>query len=164
MENEMKTIDRRGSAILAAAFAATLIAAPAAQAQGLNSQQAIDSIVQSDVREEETDAAADADKVIAAIEKSGENISAVRKVTVLDRMDIVFLPDATAVEGGPPDAIGAKLAEHEEEIDSMRAEMRGNAMLFHALDSRNILVEDVLAIEFDDNRGIVIYAAAEPPA
>ena len=145
-------------------FAVALLASlsVAAHAQGINAQESIDQIVQSDVHEEEAEAAADADKVIAAIEKSRANTSAVRKVTVLDRLDIVYLPDASAAEGGPPDDIDEKLTEHESEIEAMRAEMRGNAMLFHALDSRNILIEDVLAIDFDDQRGATVYAAAKP--
>ena len=34
-------------------------------------------------------------------------------------------------------------------------------MLFHAIDSRQILPRDVLAVEFDGN-AVVIYAAAKP--
>jgi hypothetical protein len=162
MEQPMSRIGaRRAGLITTAALFASL--SVAAHAQGINAQESIDQIVQSDVHEEEAEAAADADKVIAAIEKSRANASAVRKVTVLDRLDIVYLPDASVAEGGPPDAIDRKLTEHENEIEAMRAEMRGNAMLFHALDSRNILIEDVLALDFDDERGVVIYTAAKPP-
>jgi hypothetical protein len=35
-------------------------------------------------------------------------------------------------------------------------------MLHHAIDSRGILVQDVLAIEFDGDGGAVIHAAAKP--
>lgn len=146
---------------LAASLAAGLTTFPAA-AQGLDAPEAIDSIVQSDVHEEEARAGADAAKVIAAIEKAGQSASDVRKVTVLDRLDIVFLADAVATEGGPPPEIAEKLAEHGEDIETLRRELSGNAMLFHAIDSRNILPQDVLGIEFDDDRGAVIYAAARP--
>ena len=37
-------------------------------------------------------------------------------------------------------------------------------MLFHAIDSRQILPRDVLAVEFDDTNGVVIFAAAQKPA
>lgn len=148
---------------LAASLAAGLTTFPAA-AQGLDAPEAIDSIVQSDVHEEEARAGADAAKVIAAIEKAGQSASDVRKVTVLDRLDIVFLADAVATEGGPPPEIAEKLAEHGEDIETLRRELSGNAMLFHAIDSRNILPQDVLGIEFDDDRGAVIYAAARPAA
>ncbi len=145
----------------AAALAAGLMAVPAA-AQGLDAPEAIDSIVQSDVHEEEAAAGADTGKVIAAIEKAGQASSDVRKVTVLDRLDIVFLADAAATAGGPPPEIAEKLVEHGDAVEALRRELTGNAMLFHAIDSRNILIQDVLAIEFDDERGAVIYAAGRP--
>ena len=44
----------------------------------------------------------------------------------------------------------------------LRKEIEGNAMLFHAVDSRQILPQDILAVEFDDANGIVIFAAAKP--
>lgn len=143
-------------------FLAAGLMAPPAVAQGLDAPEAIDSIVQSDVREEESQAEADTGKIIAAIERSAENASTVRKVTKLDRLDIVFLPDAAPTEGGPPADITRKLEEYDRDIAGLRQELTGNAMLFHAIDSRSILVQDVLAIEFDDDGGAVIYAAAKP--
>ena len=93
---------------LAAALAAGLMVVPAA-AQGLDAPEAIDSIVQSAMHEEA--AGADTARVIAAIEKAGQVSSDVRKVTVLDRLDILFLADATVDEGGPPPEIAEKLVE-----------------------------------------------------
>lgn len=136
--------------------------AATAMAQGLDAPDAIDSIVQSDVHEEEARAGADTGRIIAAIERSGENASAIRKVTKLERLDIVFLTDATPAEGGPPAEISDKLVEHGADIDELRRELTGNAMLFHAVDSRSILIQDVLAIEFDEDGGAIIYAAARP--
>ena len=134
----------------------------AAWTQGLDAEGAVDAIVGSEVHEEETRATADADKVIAAIDKTAENTSAVRKVTQLDRVDIVFLSDAAQTEGGPPPEIERKLEENEEAIETLRQEIEGNAMLYHALNSRQILMRDILALEFDDANGVTIYAAAKP--
>lgn len=147
-----------------AAIAAILAAAPVhpLSAQGLESEQAIETIIGTEVAEEESQAAADASKVIAAIEKTGEAISKVRKTSTLDKVDIVFLADAVAAEGGPPPEIEAKVEEHKEEIAELRQELEGNAMLYHAIDSRQILLRDILAVEFDDENGVVIYAAAKP--
>ncbi len=119
---------------------------------GLDNDQAIDTIVGTEVGEEQSRAAADAGKVIAAIEKTQDSISKIRKTSTLDKVDIVFLEDAAATEGGPPPEIEAKVKEHEAEIAELRKELEGNAMLFHAIDSREVLVRDVLAIEFDDAR------------
>jgi hypothetical protein len=134
---------------------------PALHAQGLQSPDAIDKIIGSEVQEEKQEAAADTDRVIKAIETTAENISTVRKTSVLDKVDIVFLIDSAAAEGGPPPAIAEKLEEHKAEIAQLRQELEGNAMLFHAINSRQILPRDVLAVEFE-NRDVVIYVAAKP--
>lgn len=136
--------------------------APQAWAKGLESKDTVDKIVGSEVKEEEAHAAADAGKVIAAIGKTRDNIDTVRKTSRLDTIDIVFLADATVTEGGPPPEIKAKVKEHEKDIAELRKEIEGNAMLFHAIDSRQILTRDVLAIEFDSPNSVVIYAAAKP--
>src|SRR5690606_1136929 len=113
--------------------------------------------------EEETQAAEDAQRLIAAIDRTAENTAIVRKTSNLAKVDIVFLPDAARTEGGPPPEIVAKIKEREKEIAELRKEIEGNAMLFHAIDSRQILPQDVLAVEFDGSNGVVIYAAAARP-
>lgn len=121
-----------------------------------------EAIIGSEVGEEEATAAAEPQRVIAAIEKTPANISTVRKTISLDKVEIVYLSDAAATEGGPPSEIAGKIEEHKDEIARLREEIEGNAMLYHALDSRQLLVRDVLAIEFDEAK-VVIYAAAKPP-
>ena len=125
-------------------------------------QEALETIIGTEVQEKELEAAADPGRVIAAIEKTSESISLVRKASNLDRVDIVFLADSVQAEGGPPPEIAGKLKEHEAEITELRKEIKGNAMLYHAVDSRQILMRDVLAVEFDDSNGVVIFAAAKP--
>lgn len=149
-------------AIAVVAFIAAFAPHAALNAQGLESKEAVDKIIGSDVKEEESRAATDAGKVIAAIEKTRENISTVRKTSKLDKVDIVFLSDAAISEGGPPPEIEAKVKEHEAEVVELRQEIEGNAMLYHAIDSRQVLIRDVLAVDFDGSNGIVIYAAAKP--
>ncbi|TIQ37264.1 MAG: hypothetical protein E5X61_19680 [Mesorhizobium sp.] len=136
-------------------------AAPGLHAQGLQNPETIDRIIGSEVQEEQVEAAADMDRVIKAIEMTADNISTVRKATALDKIDIVFLTNAAASEGGPPAAISAKLEEHKEEIVQLRQELEANAMLYRAIDSRRIPVRDILAVEFVD-RDVVIYAATKP--
>ncbi|MCV0395126.1 MAG: hypothetical protein K5872_02850 [Rhizobiaceae bacterium] len=153
--------------IHALAASAFLVAASAQTfplgAQGLDDPQAIDKIIGTTVEEEETEAEAVPERVIAAIEKTPENISTVRMTTSLDKVDIVFLPDAAQLQGGPPAEIEKKLEERSDDIQRLRQELEGNAMLYHAIDSRQILIRDILAVEFDeDRRNVVIYAAAKP--
>jgi len=154
-------MERTRAQILSSALTLLALLNPdIASAQGLESSETIEAIVGTPVREEEAEAEADAGKVMAAIDNTADNISIVRKTTVLERLDIVFLADAAMIEGGPPDAIQAKLAEHEDEITQLREEIEGNAMLFHAIDSRQVLMRNILAVEFKDNTA-VIYAAAK---
>jgi hypothetical protein len=148
--------------LAAAAFIAAFAPHTELSAQGLESKDAVEKIIGSKVEEEETRAKADAGKVIAAIEKTHENISTVRKTSKLDKVDIVFLSDAAVTEGGPPPEIDAKVKEHEAEVIQLRQEIEGNAMLYHAIDSRQVLIRDILAVDFDDDNRIVIYAAAKP--
>lgn len=139
------------------------LGASGASAQGLQNPEAIETIIGTEVREGETAAEADSGKVIEAIEATVENTSAVRKLTNLDRLEIVYLPDAAPAEGGPPRAIAEKIEERKDEIAGLRKEIEGNAMLYHAIDSRQVLIRDVLGIAFDDGNGVTIYAAAKPP-
>lgn len=159
------TIDRKWlGALFAGAFLAASAPGAALMAQGLDAEGAIETIIGSEVQEEEAEAAADPATVIAAIENTPAAISAVRMTTNLDTVDIVFLSDATLAEGGPPAEIEATIQEHLAEITELRRELEGNAMLFHAINSRSVLMRDVLAVEFNDENGVVIYAAAQPPA
>ena len=159
----IKVFSARWRHALAMAGFFIVLASPAfVNAQGLESKEAVDKIIGSDVKEEESRAATDAGKVIAAIEKTRENISTVRKTSKLDKVDIVFLSDAAITEGGPPPEIEAKVKEHEAEVVELRQEIEGNAMLYHAIDSRQVLIRDVLAVDFDGSNGIIIYAAAKP--
>ena len=140
-----------------------LAAAQPAWVQGLASDQAIDTIIGSDVDEQETGSIAATGDVIAAIDKTPETTARIRKASALDTVDIVFLSDAVATEGGPPPEIEAKIDEHKAEIAELRKELEGNAMLFHAVDSRNVLMRDIIAVEFNDDRHVTIYATAKPP-
>lgn len=159
---EIGSFSIHGLASITALAIAVATSDAGVQAQGLDSQKAIETIIGSEVGEEEGVAEADSDKIIAAIEKTLENTSAVRMVTHLDRIDIVFVSDAAVTEGGPPPEIEAKIEEHEDEIANLRQELEGNAMLYHAINSRQILVRDVLAIEFDEQNQATVYAAAKP--
>ena len=154
---------REPNRLIAMAAMATMVvlAAPVPNlAQGLNSQETIDSIVGSEVKEEEKGVRADEAEIIAAIEKTAEQTEKVRKTSNLDKVNIVFLADAA--EKTLPAAIAAKAEAHKNEITALRDELQGNAMLYHAINSRSVLLRDVLAVQFDDKHGVVIYAMAKP--
>lgn len=168
MERAMTTITEPDNkwprAFAAVALLALALQGQAVFAQGTASETAVDKIIGTEVQEEEARAEAEPEKVIAAIEKTAESTETVRKVSKLDKVDIVFLSDSAKTEGGPPPEIAAQIERHKDEIAQLREELQGNAMLYHAIDSRQLLVDDVLAVTFDDADGVVIYAAAKPPA
>ena len=148
-------------AIAATAFLAVSLPHAALKAQGLESPETVNRIIGSEVKQEEAKANAEAGNVNTAIERTRENIGTVRKTSKLDKVDIVFLTDAARSEGGPPPVIESKVKQHQDDIAELRKEIEANALLFNAIESRRLLAEDVLAVEFDDPGKIVIYAAAK---
>jgi hypothetical protein len=147
--------------IAALACLALISATPPNFAQGLDSEQAIDTIIGSEVEEQQSSAGEEARKVVAAIEKTQDAIATVRKISNVGKLEIVYLPDAA--QGSAPPAIREAIARHEADIDELRREIEGNAMLFHAIDSRSLLIRDVLAVDVAANDAVVIYAAAQKP-
>lgn len=145
--------------------AIAFLAAPHATvaAQPLESGRPASTIVDSVIRQEEALSGTEAGKVLSAIDRTRDNISTVRKTTKLDTVDIVFLTDAARSEGGPPPVIENKVKQHRDDVAELRLEIEANALLFNVIDSRRVLAEDVLAVEFDDPARIVIYAAGKPP-
>lgn len=125
-------------------------------AQGLADPEAVDTIIGSDVKIAES-ATEKAEAVIAALDNTSRNIGEVRKRFMLDRIEIVLLPDA-ADESSP---VGQKVEEHREEIAELRQAIEGNPMFYHAADSHSIRIGDIVALEFDDANGVTIYAAGE---
>lgn len=158
-------LDTRWLQMMAAsAFLLASLPAMHLHAQGLESQRAIETIIGSTVEQEEVAIADDAGRVIAAIEKSDENAAIVRRITNLDKVDIVFLSDATVTEGGLPQEIDDKIKANADAVTRLRQELEGNAMLYHAINSHRVLIRDVLGLEFDEGRTAVVFAAAKPPA
>src|SRR5262245_7677820 len=108
-ERAMANAPRLGRCVPAVAAVIVLAAPQAAfSAQPLANDKPASIIVDSNIRQEETSAKAETGKVITAIDRTRENIGAVRKTTKLDTVDIVFLTDAARSEGGPPAAIENK--------------------------------------------------------
>ncbi|MET3791264.1 hypothetical protein [Aquamicrobium terrae] len=124
-------------------------------AQGLDAEGALDTIIGSDVNTKEEPVAAEEGRIVAAIEQTPKNISEVRRRFTIDRVDIVFLPDF----GDGDSTVQAKLAEFDGQIVEMRKEIEGSAIFFHALNSRSVLLRDVVALEFDDANGVTIFVA-----
>lgn len=127
-------------------------------AQGLSAQEAIESIIGSQVQVEEQ-AGSSTEDVLHAIENAAETAMEARAVFRLDTVTIVFVPEADQ-EGSQ---IAEAVAENRSSIRSLRQAVQGNAMLFHSLDSQSILLDDVLGIDFATRGEAKIYVAGDDP-
>lgn len=147
-------------ALAGLAFLAALAPQMPLLAQGLDSSKAISTIIGSDVKTEKESAAADRDRLIAAIDKTPDAVSAVHKSFNLDKVEIVFLPDFPGDDG----ALKTKYEEHSVDIRELREAIEGNAMFFHAVDSRSVMLSSIVAVSFDGESSARIYAMGEPPS
>ncbi|MCO5156709.1 MAG: hypothetical protein M9945_08145 [Aquamicrobium sp.] len=159
--NAIRTPEKPGflHLVLLAALAVAVAPGSPLMAQGLNTEGTIDAIVGSDVNTNEEAVADDEDRIVAAIEKTPQNTGEVRRRFSIDRVDIVFLPDF----GDEETAVEAKAAEFESQITELRNEIQGSAIFYHALDSRSVLLNDVIALEFGDDNGVTIFVAGHEP-
>lgn len=149
--------------LIAAAGAFLLSASPLPlQAQGLDAEGAIDTIVGSEITTGEEEAGADEDRIIAAIENTPATIAEVRKKFSLDAVEIVFLPDV-GPDRGEDGAVDAKVEEFGPRIAELREAIEGSAMFYHAINSNRILLRDIVALEFDDDNGVTIFVAGTQP-
>ncbi|WP_051469281.1 hypothetical protein [Chelativorans sp. J32] len=126
-------------------------------AQGLQSQESIDAIVGSDVKTEETTKNAQVERILAAIEMTQDSAERVRKAFTVNALEIVFLPDLGKGSG----AIEKAIEEHEEDIEALRDSIEGSAMFYHAIDSREILLQDVVAVEFSSDDSATIFVTGD---
>lgn len=139
-------------------FALALAAAPGMPlAQGLDAEGTIETIVGSDVTTGEEAVAADEERIVSAIADTAANVAEVRKRFSIDRVEIIFLPDF----GEEETAAEAAFAEREAEIAALREAIQGSAIFYHAIDSRSVLLTDVVALEFDDDNGVTIFVAGQ---
>lgn len=129
-------------------------------AQGLDAAGTIDTIVGSEVVTGEEKAAADESRIIAAVENSAKAAEDVRRKFSLDRVEIVYIPDLGDEETG----VEAKMEEYSAQLTDLRESIQGSAMFYHAVDSRQIMLNDIIALEFDDQNGVTIFVSGEKPA
>lgn len=145
-------------AIAALAFILASLPQVPLLAQGLDDEEAIETIVGSEVGTEEQKAEAEADRVIAAIANAHDTAQEVRKAFSLDELKIVFLPDL----GSTPE-IDDAIASNQTTIKALRQAIEGSAMFYHAVDSRSINLSDIVALEFGEDNTATIFVAGEDP-
>lgn len=139
--------------LAAVAFLLTPLGGLPLLAQGLESEEAIDAIVGSDVKTQEADEGDKTDRVIVAVENSLDSAESVRKAFSLDTLEIIFLPEKTANSGPVAEAV----EENEEAIETLRQSIEGSAMFYHAIDSRSILLRNIIAVEFAEDNSVTVF-------
>jgi hypothetical protein len=142
------------------AFLAFLSAAAPAMplmAQGLQSEDAIDTIIDAPVGTEEKTAREERQRIAAAIDRSSENAAEIRKRFAVDEVEIVFVPDLSGKQ------LGQKIKDNDEAIKEVQTAIEGSAIFFHAIDSHQVLLRDVVAVEFGGDDRITIFAAGKDP-
>lgn len=130
----------------------------AAVAQGLDAEGAIDTIIGSEVTTGEEQASDDETRIIAAVERTAENATEVRKKFSLDGLEIIFLADL-----GKDSDVDAAIEEYQPRIVELREAIEGSAMFYHAVNSQRILLRDIVALEFDDSNGVTIFVSGSKP-
>lgn len=148
--------------LYAALASAMLLVAPpnmAIMAQGLDAEGAIDAIVGSDVTTGQDETAQAQERLVAAIENTSESTAEVRRKFSLDQVEIIFLPDL----GHGETEVDEALDEYSDQIAELRQAIEGSAMFYHAIDSRRVLLRNVVALEFD-NDDVVVFVQGEQPA
>jgi hypothetical protein len=158
----MSTIDRNDTRIVHAAFALALLmsaAAPVAtlHAQGLDAEGAVEAIVGSDVNTGEAAVADEGERILAAIGNASAAAEAVRKSFNLDELSIVLLTDLD--EPGNP--VAAAIEENRESIDTLRMEIESSAIFYHAINSNDVLLQNVIALEFDGEDAVVFAVGGQ---
>lgn len=146
-----------GLALLAFLFAAS--PAMPLMAQGLDEEGAIETIIDAPVGTEEKTVEEEETRIAAAIDRSRENAAEIRKRFAIEEVEIVFVPDLS----GRKPALQQKIKDNEEAIKEVQTAIEGSAIFFHAIDSRQVLLRDVVAVEFGDKDRITIFAAGKAP-
>jgi len=144
--------------VAALAFFMALVPQVPLLAQGLDREDAIETIVGSEVDTKEENAASESKRVLAAISNAHNAAEEVRKAFNLNELQIVFLPDL-----GGESEFDEAIAKNETEIEALRQAIEGSAMFYHAVASRSIDLNRIVGLEFGENDTATIFVEGEDP-
>lgn len=134
---------------------AILDGAAHSQTPGVWSQETVDTIIDAEVTDGEIDARHKMGDIIRAIEASDEAASTVRKTSSLDIIDIAFLTDLAGPGANFPKRLSECLDTYSAEIETLRHELEGNALLYRAIESHRVLMRDVLAVRIENGHALI---------
>jgi len=119
-------------------------------AQGLESEGAIDAIIGSEVKTDEVTKDGDIDRVVKAVANSRQSAELARKAYNIDSLEIVFVPEVD-------ENLAKVIEENEADITLLRESIEGSAIFYHAIDSRSIMLTNIIAAEFDEGNEVIIF-------
>ena len=128
-------------------------------AQGLDSEGAIETIIDADVGTAEKTVGEEQERVVAAIEGTRENAAEIRKRFNIGAVEIVFMPELSEGQS----ALGDTIEENREAIGELQTAIESSAIFFHAINSHQVLLRDVIAVEIGEDDKITIFAAGKNP-
>ncbi|GGA58494.1 hypothetical protein GCM10011385_10170 [Nitratireductor aestuarii] len=146
----LSAIGRQIVPVIAVALIAMSLGRFPVVAQGLESEGAIDAIIGSDVKTDEVSKEGDIDRVAKAIANSRKSAEFARKAYNIDSLEIVFVPEVD-------ENLAKVLEENEADITLLRESIEGSAIFYHAIDSRSIMLTNIIAAEFDEGNEVVIF-------
>lgn len=139
-----------------AGFLAVAICAPGTvAAQGLDAEGARETIIDAPVATEEKPVAEENERIADAIGRTAESAAEVRKRFNIGKLDIVFV-EGLADQDSP---LAQAIETHAASIEALRKEIEGSAIFYHAIDSKQVLLRDVVAVEFGDGDSVTIFVA-----
>ena len=143
---------RRQSLLLLAAVTLVMVSVVQfpASAQGLESEGAIDAIIGSDVKTDEVHQEGDIQRVIDAVSNSRHSAELARKAFNIDSLEIVFVPTIN-------EDLAKVLEENDADVKILRESIEGSAIFYHAVDSRSIMLTNIIAAEFGEGSDVTIF-------
>lgn len=142
----------------ALAFACAVMLSQPLLGQGLKDPKTVDTIVDAEIKTAERPLDEERQRIVEAIGQSRQNATLIRKLTNVDEVEIVVVPDLEA-EGSP---LAARIEADREAIGELRQAIEGSAIFFHAVDSRGVLLRDVVAVEIDAGGTVTVFAGGKP--
>ena len=146
------------TAMLAVFLVAANPASPL-MAQGTQSEEAIEAIVDAPIATGERPVAEMESRIADAVRASGPNAREVRKRFTIDKLDIVFVPEL----GEEDSPLGQLIDQHSDALDELRIAIESSALFYHAIDSHSVLLRDVVAVEFGEGNVVTVFAAGKNP-
>jgi hypothetical protein len=135
--------------------------APLAEAQGVDPEKALDQMFDGSVLVDHSKTDDEIrDEVIAAIGHSSDMAEEVRKLFKIDRMILVGVSDEVATA----EPVKEAMAKNEEGLIELRQAVEGSALLYNMLESRGLLMSDLVAAEFLGENNIRLYVTGNPEA